>query len=260
MAESTGGVKTLSEVTGTALGSPGMGDKSSGAMPRYLAVATQIGDEISSLPPHASLPSERDLAERYEVSRMTARKSVDVLEKQGRVYRRPPHGTFVSEPRVAFRMGSFSREVRQLGRAPSARLLWARRDTGGPAARTALGLADGEEMHVIHRLRCMDGEPLVLETSSYPSTLTAGLLDEPPVGSVWDWLLDEQGIALVRTEAEIEVVIIDDAGCRELGVRPASTGLMVTRQTFDAQGRCVEYAQDVYRSDRAAFRVTESLV
>ena len=50
-----------------------------------------------------------------------ARQALTLLENQGYVYRRPPRGTFVAEPRVLFRVGSFSAEVTRAGRRPGAR-------------------------------------------------------------------------------------------------------------------------------------------
>jgi DNA-binding GntR family transcriptional regulator len=46
---------------------------------------------------------------------------------------------------------------------------------------------------------------------------------------------------------------------RPLGVRAGSAGTLLTRRTEDVSGRCVEYARDVYRADRASFEVSELL-
>ncbi len=91
------------------------------------------------LGPHTLLPSERELAEQHGVSRMTARQALSLLESEGVVYRKPPRGTFVAEPRVRFHIGSFSEEVSRLGRRPAARLLWAEHQHPTPAVRMALG-------------------------------------------------------------------------------------------------------------------------
>ncbi|MFD0855394.1 GntR family transcriptional regulator, partial [Actinomadura adrarensis] len=80
--------------------------------PRYVVIAGELRDRITSekLAPHTLLPSERELSEIHGVSRMTARQALALLEKEGYVYRRPPRGTFVAEPRVPFHVGSFSDE------------------------------------------------------------------------------------------------------------------------------------------------------
>ena len=97
----------------------------------------QVRDRIATeqLGPHTLLPSERELAEQHGVSRMTARQALSLLESEGVVYRKPPRGTFVAEPRVRFHIGSFSEEVARMGRRPAAQLLWAEHqhaDAGRP--------------------------------------------------------------------------------------------------------------------------------
>jgi len=59
--------------------------------------------------------------------------------------------------------------------------------------------------------------------------------------------------------AVLESIVLDDASSAQLGVRAGSAGTLLTRRTEDSTGRCVEYARDVYRADRASFEVSELL-
>ncbi|MCW2806234.1 MAG: yvoA 2 [Marmoricola sp.] len=209
------------------------------------------------LGPHTLLPSERELAEQHGVSRMTARQALSVLESEGVVYRRPPRGTFVAEPRVRFHIGSFSEEISRLGHTPAARLLWAEEQQPTPSVRAALELPEEAFVHVFHRLRTVDDVPFALETTFYSAAVTPGILEQISDGSLWAVLRDRYGIEPTRSDAVLESVVLDDASCAHLGVRPASAGILLTRRTSDATGRVVEYARDVYRADRAAFEVSE---
>src|SRR5690349_14012907 len=107
--------------------------------PLYMSIAADVRDRIATeqLGPHTLLPSERELAEQHGVSRMTARQALSLLESEGAVYRKPPRGTFVAEPRVRFHVGSFSEEVARMGRRPAAKLLWAEHQIAKPAVRRA---------------------------------------------------------------------------------------------------------------------------
>lgn len=229
--------------------------------PRYVALAALVRDRITSeqLAPHTLLPSERELGDAHGVSRMTARQALTLLEREGLVYRRPPRGTFVAEPRVRFHVGSFSEEVSRQGRRPAARLLWSERQAPSPATQRALGLADGEAVHAFHRLRSMDDVPLALETTYFPADLTPGILDQPVEGSLWAVLRERYGVDLASTTAVLESIILDDASQTHLGAGSATTGILLTRSTYDADGRCVEHARDVYRADRASFEVTATV-
>jgi len=241
--------------------SAGKRDRRPPATPRYIAIAALVRDRIitEQLGPHTLLPSERELAELYDVSRMTARQALSLLESEGVVYRKPPRGTFVAEPRVRFHVGSFSEEVSRLGRRPAARLLWAEHQQPTPAVRSALGLDDTAMVNVFHRLRSVDDVPFALETTFLPADLTPGILDEPEEGSLWAVLRDRYGVELARSTAVLESIVLDDASSAQLGVRAGSAGTLLTRRTLDAAGHCVEYARDIYRADRASFEVSEVL-
>lgn len=229
--------------------------------PLYMSIAADVRDLIATeqLGPHTLLPSERELAEQHGVSRMTARQALSLLESEGAVYRKPPRGTFVAEPRVRFHVGSFSEEVARMGRRPAARLLWAAHQIASPAVRRALGLDDGAAVHVFHRLRSVDGVPFAIETTYLPAELTPGILDITDDGSLWAMLRSRYGVDLARSTAVLESIVLDDATSAQLGVRAGSAGTLLTRNTVDSDGRCVEYARDVYRADRVAFEVSEAL-
>src|SRR5260370_36166397 len=149
--------------------------------PRYVEIAGELREHIESaaLAPNTLLPSERELSETYQVSRMTARQALTLLENEGYVYRRPPRGTFVAEPRVLFRLGSFSAEVARAGRHPGARLLWAEIATPSPSVQDALRLAAGEQVHALQQRHLADAEPLAIETTYIPAALPPGLLQQP---------------------------------------------------------------------------------
>ena len=229
--------------------------------PLYLRIAADVRDLIATeqLAPHTLLASERELAEHHGVSRMTARQALSLLESEGLVYRNPPRGTFVAEPRVRFHVGSFSEEVARMGRRPAAVPLWAEHQVATPAVRRALDLDEGAGVHVVHRLCSVDEVPFALETTFLPADLTPGILDLPQDGSLWAVLRTQYGLQLARSTAVLESIVLDDATSVQLGVRAGSPGTLLTRTTEDAEGRCVEYARDVYRADRTAFEVTEVL-
>lgn len=226
-----------------------------------MTIAADVRDRIvtEQMGPHTLLPSERELAETHGVSRMTARQALSLLESEGVVYRKPPRGTFVAEPRVRFHVGSFSEEVARMGRRPAAQLLWAEHQVATPAVRRALELDDGAAVHVFHRLRSVDDVPFALETTFLPAELTPGILEVTDDGSLWAVLRSRYGVELARSTAVLESIVLDDATSLQLGVRAGSAGTLLTRRTEDISGRCVEYARDVYRADRAAFEVSEAL-
>src|SRR5436189_6472192 len=119
------------------------------AAPRYRQVAAELERAIAAggLRPHDRLASERAIAERHGLSRMTARQAVELLVRRGLVFRRPGSGTYVAPARVQHtlqRFAGFSEQMRAQGIEPGGRLLSVRRtDNGEDDAREALALGAG---------------------------------------------------------------------------------------------------------------------
>jgi GntR family transcriptional regulator len=227
----------------------------------YVRIAGELRDRILGrhLAPHTLLPSERELSEQHGVSRMTARHALALLESEGHVYRKRPRGTFVAEPRVSFRIGSFSDEITRMGKEPGAQVLWAERRHPTISAQQAFGLGADDWVHALQRLRFADDEPIAIETTYFPAELTPGLIDEDLHGSLWEVLRTKYDVAPVTATATIESIVIDDSSCARLRIRPASRGLLLTRMSRDEKGDVVEFARDVYRADRARFEVEATI-
>ena len=189
---------------------------------------------------------------------MTARQALSLLESEGVVYRKPPRGTFVAEPRVRFHIGSFSEEVSRLGRRPAARLLWAEHQHPTPSVRLALGLDDDAMVNVFHRLRTVDDVPFALETTFLPADLTPGILDHPTTGRCGRSSGPvrrrpgqvDGGAGIDRPRRRVQRAVQRP---RRFGGHPAHP------LDRGRRGPWVEYARDVYRADRASFEVSELL-
>jgi GntR family transcriptional regulator len=210
---------------------------------------------------HDRLASERMIADRFGLSRMTARQAVELLVRRGVVYRRPGSGTFVSPPRIEHtleRLAGFSEQMRRQGVQPSGRVLEMRcsgRVDG--VAREALALAAGELAWTVRRLRFGDGEPLLLETFWVPRAVCPELSrHELADRSLYAVMRERYGVDPVSAETSLEPAALDPADARHLAARPGAPAILVIRTTRAADGRAVEFARDLYRGDRARFELT----
>lgn len=244
----------------TFAGEPGEARKRS-ASSAYVQIANELRDRIleNNLAPNTLLPSERELGEQHRVSRMTARHALTLLENEGYIYRRPPRGTFVAEPRVSFRIGSFTAEIERLGRQPGAEIVWAELVDPPAAAREAFELSEDEVAVGLQRVRRADDEPIAVETTYLRRDLVPDFLEHDLHGSLWTVLSENYGIVPDQAHASIESIVLDDATCGRLRVRSASPGILLTRVTRDSSGQCFEYARDIYRADRAKFEIDANL-
>lgn len=231
------------------------------ASPAYLRIAASLRGRIHNgeLTAHQALPPERELCEEFDVSRMTARQALGVLESEGLVYRSSTRGTFVAAPRLQLRLGSFSYEVSRTGHQPGAQVLWARTSPADEEMAATFAVEVGAPVHVLRRLRWADEEPIAVETTYYSAARTPGLLDGDLSGSLWDQLRQHYDIQPTSTSAKLEVVPLDAEMSELLRARQSAPGLQLVRHTFTADGSCFEFAHDLYRADRVAFTTERAL-
>lgn len=227
-------------------------------VPKYFQLREILLDLIEGgeLPVGASIASERELGQRYGLSRMTVRQAVDHLVSEGRLYRVPGKGTFVSRPKIemALRMASFTEDMLARGMRPGSHDL-DRRVLGasGHVAR-ALGIGPGATVHYAERLRTADGEPMALERLHVPTTV-ADDLDMRSLSdrSLYDLLEHTYGVVIDGGEQSIEAGIVDPADAELLDLPRGSAVLLMQRRSF-AGGSCVELAVSTYRADRYQLR------
>jgi GntR family transcriptional regulator len=205
-----------------------------------------------------SIPSERELAQRFDLSRMTVRQAVDTLVAEGRLRRVPGRGTFVARPKILMplRLASFSEDMRARGRSPGAVDLGHRVEPAPDDVAAALALPPGSPVCVVARLRTADGAPMAVERAHLPADVVPGLADRTLADrSLYAVLADTYGLVLDAGEQTIEAGLADEADASLLGLTPGDPVLLQQR-TSSAAGRPVEHTVSTYRGDRYRLRVT----
>nr|MBA2461783.1 UTRA domain-containing protein [Actinomycetota bacterium] len=133
-------------------------------------------------------------------------------------------------------------------RVLSARQRAAREDAG------PLGLAAGEPVYEIIRVRLAGGQPVALERTVLVADAFPGLLEEQLEGSLYEVMRARFGEAPVRAVERLEAAPADRNEADALGIRAGEPVLCVERTAYLASGRAVERGRDAFRADRT--RVT----
>ncbi|MBN9317510.1 MAG: GntR family transcriptional regulator [Devosia sp.] len=207
------------------------------------------------LKPHEKLPTERELAESFGVTRLTVRRALDQLGYEGRVYRTQGAGTFVSEPRIAksVELTSFTQDMRARGLVPGSLETQVEEIPAGAEIGARLALSPREHVAHLFRVRTADGEPMCIEHTYIPAKIAPGLAARAIEGSLYQLLTETYHLKVEKAEQSIHATVLDPPLAKLLGVPEFSPAFKVQRVAYDARNQRIEYAESVYRADRYSY-------
>jgi GntR family transcriptional regulator len=231
----------------------------SGPLPRYYQLKEIIRERIRSgeWTPGSLIPSERELCERYGISRMTARQSIIELVNEGLLYREQGKGTYVGQPKIPqqlLRLTGCTEDMRARQQSPGAKVLTAEMWPADEAAAERLRIRVGQPVYRLRRLRLADSEPLALETSCISFMGCERLLDNDfGRDSLYQLLEETYDVPPLEAEQELEADVAGEEEARLLEVAIGSPVLRTVRVTTTRRSQPVEYATSVYRGDKYRF-------
>jgi GntR family transcriptional regulator len=231
--------------------------------PPYLRVVETLRQDVLALAPGSAAPSETELAARHGVARMTARAAVLVLRQEGLLYVVRGRGVFVARRKLDLHgtpapLG-FTEMARRHGLTPSSRLLRFDRGTADAALAARLGLADGDPVFWVERLRYADAAPMCHELTAVPVAICPTLFRRNlAADSLYRILVDEHGQRLSGYEEEVEAGAAGRTMARLFRIAAADPVLIARRVVYGHDGRPVEWTLGTYRADRyrATYRTT----
>lgn len=130
------------------------------AVPRYIEIKEQIRDEIQGKPVNSPIPSERDLAVKYDASRMTVRNAVNELVEEGILYRDKNKGTFVADQKLLKK--NTATEILQRSESHDFNIIYFSIKNAEDAA-NFLDIDTSDQILRIVRLNKVDGRPSSIE-------------------------------------------------------------------------------------------------
>jgi GntR family transcriptional regulator len=220
-------------------------------IPLYLQLTAQLTELIhtGTLEPNYRLPSERELSEILNVSRITTRLAVQELLESGLVYREQGRGTFVAEPKMRGVQGftSFSEYMQNQGLTPGSKII--NQELVGVDEKLAetLHINMGDPALHLVRLRLADGRPVAIQSAYLPSSMVPGLEKENLVNrSLFEILRQKYFIHPAWTEAAVEASAATAEQARWLEIKSGEPVLIVRGLTFTESFEVVESVRTVY--------------
>lgn len=200
------------------------------------------------------LPSEGQLAADFHASRNVVRDVLDLLRAEGLVDRIQGAGTFVVSDKVVQgldRLRGLAETVDTVSDRVVNQVLLAEKVPATSLVAERLGVAPGDDVVSLERIRTLDAEPLSLDTSYLPADIGGALLKLDLVRQdVFGLIESELGLPLGAAEVRIEAIAADAVVAHLLRVREGSPLLFFERLTYSCAGRPVDLEFVRYRGDR----------
>ncbi len=209
-------------------------------------------------PAGSAIPSERELMRITGLSRMTVRQAIDSLTREGLLTRVHGRGTFIVPERVEQDMRgvySFTARIEAQGRTPSTRLLEAVELEADPEEALALRIEAGAPIFRLMRLRCIDGEPAVVDIVKIPGTCCPGLLDHDLTESLYAILTEQYHVPPLRSTDTIEAIGAPREIAKPLAVRPGAPLILMRRLATTHGDAPIEMTEEYARPDRLRYRM-----
>lgn len=232
-----------------------------GPVALYHRVYTILREQLREgrYPPDVPLPGEMEFAERFGVSRVTMRRALDELKREGLIERSRGRGSFARiAPQSAPVRGSLSgllENIVTMGLKTSVRIISLDTVEAPADVAEALQLAPGALVQKAIRVRSLSGAPLALMTTFVPQAVAVftrrELTDAPMLK-----LLEAAGVRVSHADQTLSAKLADTFTAPLLDVNYGAALLAVNRLVFDQNERPVQLLRGLYRPDRYEYQMT----
>ena len=203
--------------------------------------------------PGDQIPTEPELCRMFDVSRITVRKAIEELAREGWLVRQQGKGTFVqlssARPAASLDLNEVRSQVADLAAATEVRHLLVAHVLPDEETRAALDLPVDAQVERASHVRVLRGVPLGLITTFVPLDVAARVSQVETAHQPMFELLGKAGIEVARADQLIGATLAGVEAARALELEVGAPLLRLTRVVFDTAGRPVERVVALYRAD-----------
>lgn len=234
------------------------------ATPIYIQIHNQIRKMIEQevWKIGERIPSERDLAIHFNVSRMTLRQAVQTLVDEGILERKVGSGTYVSNKKVQEKMAgiqSFTDIMTSQGRKPTSKTISYHVKPASVSEAENLKLESEEMVLRMERIRYADDIPICFEVATIPYHLVESLGKQEITKSLYKVLEAEQGITVKRAEQTISAMRASEKIAEYLSIKRGESILQLKQISYSEENLPFEYVRTQYVGERFEFYLEKDL-
>lgn len=236
-------------------------------LPLYYQLKEIINEMIDNneLNPGDLVPTERELCEYQNISRMTARKAIMTLVHEGVLYREQGKGTFVSEPKTFHQLydlnKGFTGAMEKIGLQTSSKLLqFAIKDANMQVLNNLNLKEKNKKVLKIKRLRIVEDTPFAIETTYLPLYLCEDLTKaEIEEKSLYSILKEKYNYTVYNDKQTIEPIILNDYESELLNLENAPLALYIERTVYLKDSTPLEFTKSIYTSNKYKYEISFKL-
>lgn len=230
-------------------------------MEKYKIIENDIREKIKSQEylPNCKLPTEKQLAEQFDSSRITVRKALQNLAIEGLIQKKIGDGTYVSEPTIVNVLGkrrSFSEEMISNGKVPGSELIEFKicRAKNNKFIAGKLKLKDEEMFYSIVRLRTGDGVPIALNYTYIPFSIMPNFdVQRIENGSLYEYLSKKNDLAIDKPHLKTTSAVMPDRFQKKYLKIIDEPLLKICHPSELADGKIFEYSETYYVGSRFVY-------
>ena len=221
---------------------------------KHMLTAIKNGEYRENTP----LPSERELCDKYYVSRSTIRQTISLLKEGDFVYTIQGKGTFI-KPQVFVqpltKVYSFTDTLKTDNVIIQNKIIEYGKEQADSTLARITGYGEKAAFHKLTRLRSAKDYPLMLETTYLPTARFIRLdLDRIEKGSLYDYLGKSYDFKTDRIKETLRPVIPQSKEKKLLEISSNVPCILLERFSYE-DDLLIEYTRSIVRGDKYIFQV-----
>lgn len=231
-------------------------------MLKYEKIAFDIKEEILSekYKPNEQLPFEKELCEKYNVSKMTVKKALDLLVNDGLIIKRRGSGTFVKDitekeiQRIIEKKQFSGLTTTSIGHKVTSKVLEFKIINATKEIADILKIEEDEFIYFVHRVRYVDDKAVVIEKTYIPLNLIPGMKLADVKKSIYGYIKDKLGLNIQSAHSTVRAMKSDELDRKYLNLEKDEPILEVERVAYLDNGKVFEYSFSRHRYDKFEFK------
>ena len=231
-------------------------------MLKYEKIAFDIKEDILSekYKPNEQLPFEKELCEKYNVSKMTVKKALDLLVNDGLIIKRRGSGTFVKDitekeiQRIIEKKQFSGLTTTSIGHKVTSKVLEFKIINATKEIADILNIEEDEFIYFLYRVRYVDDKAVVIEKTYIPLNLIPGMKLADVKKSIYGYIKDKLGLNIQSAHSTVRAMKSDELDRKYLNLEKDEPILEAERVAYLDNGKVFEYSFSRHRYDKFEFK------